>query len=249
MIALEHSKRFHQLSYTLIAVFFLLTAIVSVAAGFFSIQAFRTIFYIIAGLLLLFFVFILAGFFGILRVLSSDKPVQKLPIRLAFRIFMPLLLNISGLFGQFSEDIRRVYINANNKYILSRGKRVKPEKMLVILPHCLQSSKCLYRIRDGLNDCRRCLSCNIGTIREMTERLGVKAELATGGTSARKTIIDAKPEFVIAVACERDLSSGIMDVRGLPVYGIINRRPSGPCRDTFVDTNELERMIKYFTAE
>lgn len=158
---------------------------------------------------------------------------------------MPILLAFSSIFHFKKDEIRRVYIQANNEYIM--GKRVKPEKILVILPHCIQSSKCRIRIRNGLDDCQQCGCCNISQIRQLANTLGVQVALATGGTAARKMILDLRPEFVIAVACERDLSSGIMDVKGLPVYGILNKRPNGPCKDTFVDLNDLEEMIKHFT--
>ena len=161
---------------------------------------------------------------------------------------MPFV-SVSNIFNYRKEEIRRVYIKANNGYVLSHGKKVLPEKLLVILPHCLQWSECNYRIREGLNECRECLRCDLGKIKELIKKHGVIVTLATGGTSARKAVKDLKPHFVIAVACERDLSSGIMDVRGLPVYGILNRRPNGPCKDTFVDTEEIENMIKYFTKE
>ena len=70
--------------------------------------------------------------------------------------------------------------------------------------------------------------CSLGRLRNWQKKHGVMVTLATGGTSARKAVRDLKPGLVVAVACERDLSSGIMDVRGLPVYGIINERPNGP---------------------
>jgi len=104
----------------------------------------------------------------------------------------------------------------------------------------------MHRMRNGLEDCRQCGACNIGPIRTLIAQYGIRAELATGGTSARKIILETKPELVIAVACERDLSSGIMDVKGLPVYGILNQRPNGPCRDTLVDIRELESMLQVF---
>jgi hypothetical protein len=49
---------------------------------------------------------------------------------------------------------------------------------------------------------------------------------------------------VIGVACERDLLSGIRDVRHkLSVLGITNTRPNGPCRDTQIDLAELEGAL------
>ncbi len=246
---MERNKPFQQLSCLVIAGFLFLTMLVVIAAGFFSMAAFQKIFYAAAIVLLLFFISLVIGFFAVLRIISSHHSFSGEKIsfsaRLALKVFMPVLLSFSNIFHYKKDEIRRVYIQANNEYIL--GRRVKPEKMLVILPHCLQSSKCSIRIRNGLEDCQQCGSCNIGHIKQLAQTLGVQVALATGGTSARKIILDTKPEFVIAVACERDLSSGIMDVKGLPVYGILNKRPNGPCKDTFVDLNELEEMIKHFT--
>jgi hypothetical protein len=48
------------------------------------------------------------------------------------------------------------------------------------------------------------------------------------------------------VACERDLTSGIQDTHPLPVYGILNERPEGPCRNTLVDLTTLEKALRFF---
>ena len=55
-----------------------------------------------------------------------------------------------------------------------------------------------------------------------------------------------KPKAIIAVACERDLTSGIQDVFPLPGIGVLNERPFGPCFNTRVDISKVEDTIKYF---
>lgn len=248
-------SHFNKFSVLVITCILLITVAIFVSAGFFSIEIFRLIFYLIAICFLVFFIILLTGFFGIYGIINTEDNGEvpefriNFATRLAIKILMPLLLGISALLDYKKDLIRRIYINVNNKYLLSMQKKFRPDKIIVILPHCLQSSQCRYRIRDGLKQCHQCMSCDIGDIKEMINRYGVEAELATGGTSARKTIVDKKPEFVIAVACERDLSSGIMDVKGLPVYGILNQRPNGPCKDTFVDASELEYIIKLFITQ
>jgi uncharacterized protein len=54
--------------------------------------------------------------------------------------------------------------------------------------------------------------------------------------------------MIIAVACERDLASGIQDTHPLPVYGILNSRPFGPCLDTDVALDKVEWAIREFSA-
>ena len=59
-------------------------------------------------------------------------------------------------------------------------------------------------------------------------------------------MVQARPKLIVAVACERDLSSGIQDTHPLPVFGVINERPNGPCLDTFVNIRRLEAAIRTF---
>ncbi|AKL95536.1 hypothetical protein CACET_c20890 [Clostridium aceticum] len=66
---------------------------------------------------------------------------------------------------------------------------------------------------------------------------------------ARKTIVDLRPKAVIAIACERDLFSGLMDVKKIPILAIINKRPQGPCINTQVDIKEVEEAIAHFIKE
>jgi hypothetical protein len=55
--------------------------------------------------------------------------------------------------------------------------------------------------------------------------------------------------MILAVACERDLASGIQDTYPLPVYGILNERPFGPCLDTRVSLARLEDALKRFSQK
>jgi len=252
-IVLENNRYFFRLSFLVIAFFIFLTAFMFLTANFFSLQTYRIILYIIAFLLLSAVLLFLTGFIWIEKILSrkttnDNRKTSKNPFaaKLSFGLFMPLLLAVSDLINYNKDEIRRIYIDTCNEYIKTGKMKVLPEKMLVILPHCLQNSECTVRFVDGIDGCAGCNSCSIGSIKELLDKYGIKSRIATGGTAARKIIHDEKPGFVIAVACERDLSSGMMDVHGLPVYGILNQRPNGPCRDTFVDTKELEKAIVFF---
>lgn len=52
-----------------------------------------------------------------------------------------------------------------------------------------------------------------------------------------------KPKMILSVACERDLTSGIIDVGKIPVVGIVNERPNGPCYNTCVDVSVLKDKL------
>jgi hypothetical protein len=80
----------------------------------------------------------------------------------------------------------------------------------------------------------------------LSHKYHVPISVATGGTLARRIVVEKKPEVIIGVACERDLTSGIQDSYPIPVFGILNHRPFGPCYDTDVDLGLVERGIITF---
>lgn len=255
---MSRNSYFKNLSFSVILVIFVLSAVILIAAVFFSAEVFRAVFIAAGVFLTIFLLLLLTGFIYVSTSMAYDDERNVKPLRtgfspffmtIALRLYMPFLLFASNILNYRKDEIRKVFIEANNRYVLSLVKKVRPEKLLVLLPHCLQWSECSHRIREGLNECRQCCKCTLGTIKDLVKKFGINVALATGGTSARKAVKELNPDLVVAIACERDLSSGILDVRDLPVYGIINMRPNGPCKDTLVDTGELEEIIRYFTDE
>ena len=66
---------------------------------------------------------------------------------------------------------------------------------------------------------------------------------------ARQAVKNARPKAIVAVACERDLTSGIQDVFPLPVLGVLNERPNGPCFNTRADMHKVEEAICAFLTD
>ena len=77
----------------------------------------------------------------------------------------------------------------------------------------------------------------------------VVAYTAPGGTVARKIIRETRPRAIVAVACERDLISGIQDIAPkIPVIGIPNIWPDGPCKITRIDILEFRSALDFFST-
>lgn len=165
-------------------------------------------------------------------------------------ISIRLLLPLMELVGRFMripvEDVRRSFIKVNNELVLSDDIHCKPHQLLVLLPHCIQASRCVHRLSYHIDNCSRCGTCPLRDLLELRDRLGVQLAIATGGTIARRIVVQARPKVIVAVACERDLSSGIQDTNPLPVFGVINDRPNGPCLDTCVNIVRVEHAITQF---
>lgn len=167
----------------------------------------------------------------------------------AVRFFLPLMELVGRVGGISPADVRHSFIKVNNELLLTETDRYDPEKILILLPHCIQKSACDLRLSYDINHCRRCGKCPIGGLLALRDGYGVHLAVATGGTIARRLVVEKRPRFILAVACERDLSSGIQDTYPLPVFGLLNERPNGPCFDTLVSLPLVETALRRFIKE
>ena len=162
------------------------------------------------------------------------------------RLFFPLMELLAKFVGIDRGRVRRSFIKVNNELVLSRRKTVEPRKLLLLLPHCVQRSSCPHRLVHNADLCLRCGGCPVGGLLDLRDKFGIRFAIATGGTIARRIVVQTRPDCIIAVACERDLTSGIQDSYPLPVFGVLNSRPNGPCLDTLVPMEAIEDVIRLF---
>jgi hypothetical protein len=182
----------------------------------------------------------------VLSVLGLNIPYFSRMRGLTIKLFLPLMTMLGRLLGFSKQQVRSSFIKVNNELVDRAHLTCPAEKMLLLLPHCLQRSKYAYRLTYNVNNCKRCGLCPIGGLLELSDKYGVSMAIATGGTIARRIVVQKRPRLILAVACERDLSSGIQDTYPIPVYGVLNERPNGPCLDTQVNLNNLEAAIRRF---
>lgn len=160
------------------------------------------------------------------------------------KVLYPLLMLAGSFMKDRKEGFQRYVIDINNRLVVSLG--IKTKRILLLLPHCLQINDCDVRITNDIYNCKRCGRCNIKDLIQVADDNGLKLFVATGGNLARRIVKDVKPEAIVAVACERDLSSGIADSYPLAVFGISNDRPFGPCVNTRVDMTKVVKAIELF---
>lgn len=190
------------------------------------------------------------GFTLIFTILRGKNLFFNRRIRgVVIRFLFPMLVVVGKVIGIKKDQVRRSFIEINNQLVLSEAKKVKPEKLLILLPHCLQYHECKVRITGNIENCKKCGKCKIKDLVELTEKYNVPIAVATGGTLARRIVVEKKPHIIIGVACERDLTSGIQDSFPIPVFGILNRRPFGPCFDTDIDIELVEKALKVFLGD
>lgn len=162
------------------------------------------------------------------------------------RFLFPLLVLVGKVVGKNKDQVMRAFVTINNQLVLAEARRCPPEKLLILLSHCLQNHDCPMRITVNVENCKACGKCNIKGLVELSQKYHVSISVATGGSVARRIVVQRKPDMIIAVACERELTTGIQDTYPIPVFGILNQRPFGPCYDTQVDLELVEKGMTIF---
>jgi hypothetical protein len=132
---------------------------------------------------------------------------------------------------------------------MSKELKIPPGQLLLLAPHCLQNSDCPHKITVDIDNCHRCGKCSVNSLLDLKDRYGINVGMATGGTLARKFVHEYRPRAIVAIACERDLTSGIQDSNPLPVLGVTNERPFGPCINTNISLPKVEEAIRFFIDE
>jgi hypothetical protein len=164
-----------------------------------------------------------------LAVLSFYSGTTLLPEGLLERgLYLRLMNYTSALSRAFGKRdwVEHAAIDIYNTLAERRGRKVGKGELLVLIPRCLSK-----QALDG--------------VLEIAGRYEVPVFVATRGQLARRVIRERRPRAVVAVACERDMMTGLRDVAGkLPVLGLTMQLPNGPCRDAVLDLPQMEEWVK-----
>src|SRR5205809_2304352 len=173
---------------------------------------------------ILWFVILLLSFYG---------GVPLVPEGLLERGPYLRLMNLSSLVARAlrrRDWVEHAAIDVYNALAERRRRRVGKGELLVLIPRCLSK-----QALDG--------------VLSIAGRYHVPVFVATRGQLARRVIRERRPRAVVAVACERDMMTGLRDVAGkLPVLGLTMQLPNGPCRDATIDLGQMERWVQGLVA-
>ncbi len=176
--------------------------------------------------------------------LGKDILFTRFMRLVVIKFLLPMIEFTGKVLGLDKDLIRQSFIAMNNSLVISQKYKVKPDRILILLPHCIQLFDCEIKVTGDVNKCVMCGRCDIKDLVQIGKKYGIDISVATGGTLARKVIVEKRPKLVLAVACERDLTSGIKDCYPLPVLGVLNQRPNGPCYNTIVDASAIEAALQ-----
>ena len=222
----------------LIAILILGTAIINIFISS-LVNIFGLLINILVLTIIIIIIFSTIVTYNIIKDKKVNSSLMKINLKIAKLLFNPVIFIASSI-GIPKNEMRKIYVKLNNSYIYSNKYNFNSKDIMILIPHCVQKNSCKLKVTNKIENCAKCGLCNVSDLVKLKEKTGINIFIATGGTLARKVIIENKPKAVIAVACERDLTSGVRDIRKIPVLGVFNSRPNGPCIDTNIDINEVE---------
>ncbi len=200
-------------------------------------------------LILAIFVFFMfsGGLLLIFTVLRGKDILFSQRLRgIVAKVLFPFMILMGKVVGVSKEKVKQSFIELNNHPVRSHTPRIQPGRLILLITHCLKDFDCPIKIPGNIKNCEGCGKCEIKDLIELADQYQVKIAVATGGTLARRIIVENRPEAIVAVACELDLTSGIQDTYPIPVIGILNERPFGPCINTKADIQKVKKALLDF---
>ncbi len=144
------------------------------------------------------------------------------------------------------EVLDKQFVSLSNMMTKLRKKKCPPEGLLLLFPHCIQNSKCKQNIKHDLNECKRCGKCKVKDLLEISEEYGISIAIASGGRIALKRVMAEEVQGVVAIACEKELRTGLMAAMPKAIFAVPNLRPNGYCVDTDVYMDDVLKAIERF---
>ena len=166
---------------------------------------------------------------GIAFLLRAPILPERLAERGPLLFVMRRISRLSDRFGK-RDWVENASVKVYNTLALARSRKVSGGELLVLIPRCLAKE-------------------TLEGVLSVAGKYKIPVFVATRGQLARRVIRERRPRAVVAVACERDMVSGLHDVAGkVPVLGLTLTLPGGPCKDTRVDLGQLEEWVKAYVV-
>jgi uncharacterized protein len=165
----------------------------------------------------------------LLLAFLTGRPLLPEPLaeRGPFLRLMRLTSRVAGRLGR-RDWVENAAVKVYNALAVARRRKVGQGELLLLIPRCLSK-------------------VTLDGVLGIAGKYGVPVFVATRGQLARRVIRERRPRAVVAVACERDMVSGLHDVAGkIPVLGLTMTLPSGPCKDASLDLAQLEQWVRSY---
>ena len=127
--------------------------------------------------------------YNIIKDKKVNSSLMKINLKIANLLFNPVIFIASSI-GIPKNEMRKIYVKLNNSYIYSNKYNFNSKDIMILIPHCVQKNSCKLKVTNKIENCAKCGLCNVSDLVKLKEKTGINIFIATGGTLARKIIIE-----------------------------------------------------------
>jgi hypothetical protein len=140
----------------------------------------------------------LGGLVLVLTILRGKDTLFSHKLRGVARGMFPFMILMGKVLGISRERVQQSFIEVNNQLVRSNSHRTRPNRLLILLPHCIQDFDCEIKITGNIKNCKGCGKCEIKDWLNFQTSTG-KNRRGTGGTLARRSLWKTDPAIVCAL--------------------------------------------------
>ena len=130
------------------------------------------------------------GLLVLTTALGKDIFFTRFMRLVVIKFLLPVIEFVGRVLGLNKDSIRQSFIAMNNSLVISQRQKVRPDRVLVLLPHCIQLFDCEIKVTGDIHKCVQCGRCDIKGLVDIGRKYHIDISVATGGTLARKVIVE-----------------------------------------------------------
>jgi hypothetical protein len=167
-----------------------------------------------------------AWFFCVLAVAARSRYLAFPWFSRWLTLQVPFLAWCARPFGLSRDRIGSSCVAITNMLARLQLRAISAVRPLVLLPRCLTPE-------------------TVRSIKEIAAERDCPVMVVGANKQARDKVREFRPTAIVAVACERDLVSGLYDFgHKLPILVLANDRPFGPCLKASVNLERLREALR-----
>jgi hypothetical protein len=140
------------------------------------------------------------------------------------------------------QDADKIIIQMKNLMNLKNVQNAR--KKAIFLPHCARSEHCKGKPTEYGIECVKCMTCDIGRIKELAEKKGYDVYIVHGGSAVKKILDEKNYDGIIGVACIPEVKEGLelckrhkISALGIPLL-------KDGCKNTIIDTDTVFQLLR-----
>lgn len=173
----------------------------------------------------------------------GEAYLQARPALLRFDGLVVRLLRPLARSLQREDDWLLSFCAWNNRRVAEVFSGRRAQRTLMLLPHCIQLSRCRADIFTELANCYACGLCSVEDILKGTLEQQWEVTIHNRSHKAYRAARELRPDLIVAVSCPDRLLKGLTRLPEVPAYVLPLALPHGWCVDTRFDMHALKAAM------